>query len=85
MPSPGYCECPFCHGEIKDKALKCKHCESLFLPDQHVHGGVCPFCKESIHPEAIRCRHCRTNLFSIPVASRLMHAIDLERIVFGEN
>jgi hypothetical protein len=85
MPSPGTTECPFCHGQIREKALKCKHCESLFLPDNHLHGGVCPFCKEDIHPEAIRCLHCKSALYSIPVATRLMHAIDLEKIVFGED
>lgn len=58
--------CPMCKEEIKNEAIKCKHCGSSVTPAKPDHGGICPYCKEIIHKEAIKCKHCQTMLISQP-------------------
>lgn len=51
-------QCPFCKEEVKEGAVKCKHCGSQLAPSAPSHGGTCPMCKEPVHPEAVKCKHC---------------------------
>lgn len=55
-------ECPYCKEEIKETAIKCKHCLSMLAPQKLEHNGTCPYCKEEIKPDAIRCKHCKSDL-----------------------
>lgn len=36
MAKPGYKECPFCAEEIKEKAIKCRYCGSMFAEAQTI-------------------------------------------------
>lgn len=57
-------DCPYCREEIREDALKCKHCGSSVTPERPSHEGACPYCKEQIHPEAVKCKHCKSDLRS---------------------
>ncbi|MGY0613666.1 double zinc ribbon domain-containing protein [Vibrio sp. FJH11] len=57
--------CPFCKEEIKDGAIKCKHCGSKLASPGPDHKGTCPYCKESIKVDAIKCKHCKSNLSNV--------------------
>jgi len=54
--------CPYCKEEIKEDAIKCKHCHSNLTPTKPSHEGICPYCKEEIKEDAIKCKHCHSNL-----------------------
>src|SRR5688572_3966817 len=62
MSTEGYTQCPYCKEEVRENAVKCKHCRSALTPSRPGHGGTCPFCQESIHAEAIKCKHCGSAL-----------------------
>jgi hypothetical protein len=67
-------ECPYCKEEIRQDAIKCKHCHSFLMPDKPSHGGICPFCKEEIKEDAIKCKHCGSSLLNFsPAASYGTH------------
>jgi hypothetical protein len=51
-------QCPYCKEDIKQAAIRCKHCLSTIPVEVPDHGGVCPFCKEAINATAVRCPHC---------------------------
>ena len=54
--------CPYCKEEIKEDAVKCKHCCSNLSPKKPTHEGICPYCKEEIKEDAVKCKHCKSNL-----------------------
>jgi hypothetical protein len=69
-------ECPFCREQIKDGAIKCKHCGSMLdersiefqskaaalNPPLEGFRMLCPFCQEEIKNKAIKCKHCKSML-----------------------
>lgn len=56
--------CPFCKEEIKDGAIKCKHCGSMLNTTTTVNQKKisCPFCKEEIEEGVTICKHCNSKL-----------------------
>lgn len=70
--------CPFCKEEVKEAAIKCKHCDST-LPSKPKHGGTCPFCAERINPEAVKCKHCKSILLPFGASDEEYPAISVKR------
>ncbi|MCJ7483116.1 MAG: zinc ribbon domain-containing protein [Thermodesulfovibrionales bacterium] len=56
--------CPFCKEEIKDGAIKCKHCGSMLDGTSNNKPKMveCPFCKEDIMEDLSKCPHCESEL-----------------------
>lgn len=51
--------CPACNEQIKDDALRCKHC------GKNLPVKKCPWCAEIIDETAEKCRHCKSYLTKI--------------------
>lgn len=56
--------CPFCKEEIKDGAIKCRHCGSMLNGSNISKPQIveCPFCKEDIVEGSLKCEHCGSSL-----------------------
>jgi RNA polymerase subunit RPABC4/transcription elongation factor Spt4 len=50
-------KCPFCFEEVKEDALKCKHCHSDLI-----HTKKCTHCSEIIKKEAEKCKYCHSGV-----------------------
>lgn len=65
--------CPFCKEEIKDGAIKCRHCGSM-LDGSNVSKQkmvICPFCKEDIVEGSLKCEHCGSLLDTKKVTAQV--------------
>ncbi|MHA1187944.1 MAG: hypothetical protein ACTSSK_13915 [Candidatus Heimdallarchaeota archaeon] len=58
-------ECPYCKEEVKQGAIKCRHCYAFIPQRPRDHRGTCPFCKEDIKDKATKCKHCESDLKDI--------------------
>jgi hypothetical protein len=71
--------CPFCKEEVKEAAIKCKHCNSS-LPSKPRHGGTCPFCAERINSEAVKCRYCKSILLPFGASGEDYSSVSIKRL-----
>ena len=54
--------CPYCKKNIREDAIKCKHCQYTLLLS---HARTCPYCKEDIKSGGTKCIHCLSALLSL--------------------
>jgi len=83
-------QCPYCKEEIKDGAIKCKHCKSLLNENTRADSETatasatqtkqCPFCAEDIQITAVKCKHCGESLANeIPIVADAIPEINASK------